>query len=314
MRNLIDFAILQEYERIKRLGDKLVEIGGRIDWEGFRPKLEAMYKNNTDRGGRPNLDVIVMFKSLFIQQLYNLSDEQLERELADRISFRVFLGTTETVPDSTTIWKFRERLAETGADKDAWAEMQRQLEAMKLKVQKGIMQDATFITSDPGHAKADTPRGDEAKTRRSKDGAWAKKGTKSFFGYKLHDAMDEKFGLVRRIEVTAANVHDSQVDLAKEGEVRYADKGYFGAKTKGYDAAMKKATRGHPLSYKDEMRNKRISSKRSPVERFYAFIKCVCKGGHVAVTTIPRVRAKMILAGIVFNVYHLPSAKCKLNA
>jgi len=314
MRNLTDFAILQEYERIKRLGDKLVEIGGRIDWEGFRPKLEAMYKNNTDRGGRPNLDVIVMFKSLFIQQLYNLSDDQLERELADRISFRVFLGTTETVPDSTTIWKFRERLAKTGADKDAWAEMQKQLEAMKLKVQKGIMQDATFITSDPGHAKADTPRGDEAKTRRSKDGAWAKKGTKSFFGYKLHDAMDEKFGLVRRIEVTAANVHDSQVDLAEEGEVRYTDKGYFGAKTKGYDAAMKKATRGHPLSYKDEMRNKRISSKRSPVERFYAFIKCVCKGGHVAVTTIPRVRAKMILAGIVFNVYHLPSAKCKLNA
>jgi IS5 family transposase len=314
MRNLTDFAILQEYERIKRLGDKLVEIGGRIDWEDFRPKLEAMYKNNTDRGGRPNLDVIVMFKSLFIQQLYNLSDEQLERELADRISFRVFLSTTETVPDSTTIWKFRERLAETGADKDAWAEMQRQLEAMKLKVQKGIMQDATFITSDPGHAKADTPRGDEAKTRRSKDGAWAKKGTKSFFGYKLHDAMDEKFGLVRRIEVTAANVHDSQVDLAEEGEVRYTDKGYFGAKTKGYDAAMKKATRGHSLSYKDEMRNKRISSKRSPVERFYAFIKCVCKGGYVAVTTIPRVRAKMILAGIVFNVYHLPSAKCKLNA
>jgi len=123
MRNLTDFAILQEYERIKKLGDKLVEIGSRINWEDFRPKLEAMFKNNTDRGGRPNLDVIVMFKSLFIQQLYNLSDEQLERELADRISFRVFLGTTETVPDSTTIWKFRERLAETGADKDVWAEI-----------------------------------------------------------------------------------------------------------------------------------------------------------------------------------------------
>ena len=113
------------------------------------------------------------------------------------------------------------------------------------------MQDATFITSDPGHAKADIPRSDEAKTRRIKDGAWAKKGTKSFFGYKLHDAMDEKFGLVRRIEVTAANVHDSQVDLAEEGEVRYADKGYFGAKIKGYDTAMKKATWGHPLNYKD---------------------------------------------------------------
>jgi IS5 family transposase len=314
MRNLTDFAILQEYERVKELGDKLVETGNRIKWESFRPKLEAMYKNNTECGGRPNLDVILMLKSLFIQQLYSLSDEQLEREIADRISFRVFLSTTETVPDSTTIWKFRDRLAEKGVDKEIWAEMQSQLDAMNLKVQKGVMQDATFITADPGHAKADTPRGDEAKTRRCKDGAWAKKGTKSFFGYKLHDCMDEKFGLVRRIEVTAANVHDSQVDLAEEGEVRYADKGYFGATTKGYDAAMKKATRGHPLSYKDEMRNRRISSKRLPVERFYAFIKCVCKAGHVAVTTIPRVRVKMIITGIVFNVYHLASAKSKLEA
>ena len=273
-----------------------------------------MYKNNTECGGRPNLDVIVMFKSLFIQQLYSLSDEQLEREIADRISFRVFLGTTETVPDSTTIWKFRERLVENGVDREIWAEMQRQLDAMNLKVQKGVMQDATFITADPGHAKADTPRGIESKTRRSKDGTWAKKGAKSFFGYKLHDCTDDEFCLVRRIEVTSANVHDSQVDLAEEGEVRYADKGYSGAKTRGYDAAMKKATRGHPLSYKDEMRNRRISKKRSPVERFYAFIKCVCKAGHVAVTTIPRVRVKMIITGIVFNVYHLASAKSKLEA
>ena len=35
---------------------------------------------------------------------------------------------------------------------------------MKLKMKKGIMQDASFITSDPGHAKSDTPRGEEAKT------------------------------------------------------------------------------------------------------------------------------------------------------
>jgi IS5 family transposase len=314
MRNLTDSAIQQEYERIKELGDKLVEIGNRMNWESFRPKPEVPFKNNTERGGRPNIDVIVMLKSLFVQQLYSLSDEQLERELADRISFRVFLGTTEIVPDSTMIWKFRERLAQSGMDKEVWAEMQRQLDAMNLKVKKGIMQDATFITADPGHAKKDVPRGGEAKTRRSKDGEWAKKGTKSYFGYKLHDAMDEDFGLVRRIEVTAADVHDSRIDLAREGEVRYADKGYFGAKTKGYDAAMKRATRGHPLSYKDEMRNRRISSKRSPVERFFAFTKRVCKAGHVTVTTVARVRVKMIVTGIVFNLYHLASARCKLEA
>jgi len=227
MRNLTDFAIRQEYERIKELGDQLVEVGERINWEVFRPTLEQLFDNKSDRSGRPNIDVIVMLKSLYIQHLYSLSDEQLERELADRISFRVFLGTTEVVPDSTTIWKFKERLANNGNDVEIWNDLQRQLDAMNLKVKKGIIQDATFIEADPGHAKKDTPRGDGAKTRRSKDGTWAKKGTKSYFGYKLHSAMDPEFGLIRRIEVTSASVHDSQVDLAKNGEVRYADRGFF---------------------------------------------------------------------------------------
>jgi IS5 family transposase len=160
MRNLADFAILQKYERVKELGDQLVEVGNRINWEAFRPKLEQLFDNKSDRGGRPNIDVIVMLKSLYIQQLYSLSDEQLERELADRISFQVFLGTTEIIPDSTTIWKFKERLADSGNDVEIWNDLQRQLDAMNLKVKMGIIQDASFITSDPGHAKKDTPRGD----------------------------------------------------------------------------------------------------------------------------------------------------------
>ncbi len=89
---------------------------------------------------------------------------------------------------------------------------------------------------------------------------------------------------------------------------------YFGAKTKGYDAVMRKATRGPPLSYEYEMRNKRISSKRSPVEWYFAFAKRVCKAGHVEVITIGRVRVKMIITGIVFNLYHLISAKKQIRA
>jgi IS5 family transposase len=45
--------------------------------------LEVLFNNDTERVGRPNIDVILMFKSLFIQHLYSLSDEQLEKELAD---------------------------------------------------------------------------------------------------------------------------------------------------------------------------------------------------------------------------------------
>ena len=35
MRNLTDFAIQQEYEQVKELGDQLVEVGNRINWEAF---------------------------------------------------------------------------------------------------------------------------------------------------------------------------------------------------------------------------------------------------------------------------------------
>jgi len=69
MRTLTDFAISQIYERLRDLGDKLVDTGNLIDWDGFRPSLDSLYDNKTGRGGRPNMDVIIMLKALFIQQL-----------------------------------------------------------------------------------------------------------------------------------------------------------------------------------------------------------------------------------------------------
>ena len=84
--------------------------------------------------------------------------------------------------------------------------------------------------SDPDHAKADTPRGKDAKTRRIKDRTWTKKGSTSHFGYKLHTIMDTEYQLIRRIETTTASLHDSQVDLSSKDEVVYRDQGYFGAK------------------------------------------------------------------------------------
>ncbi len=72
----------------------MVEIGNIINWDDFRSKLDTLFCNNTEHGGRPNIDVIVMLRCLFIQRLYSLSGEQLGRELSDLISFRMFLGTT----------------------------------------------------------------------------------------------------------------------------------------------------------------------------------------------------------------------------
>jgi IS5 family transposase len=246
-----------------------------------------------------------------LHEWYGLSDPELERQTADRISFRRFLGFPGKVPDSTTVWLFRERLAETGKDRAVWVELQRQLDEKGLKVRKGVTQDASFITADPGHAPAEEPRGEEAQTRRCRDGTWAKKGSKSFFGYKLHIKTDTDHGLVRDLETTTASVHDSQVDLSRPGEVVYRDKGYFGVKPRGFDATMRRGVRGHPLGIRDRLRNKRINRKRAPGERPFAFIKRVFNAGHVLVTTAARVHVKMVFACLCYNLLQLGTLAAK---
>ena len=57
----------------------------------------------------------------------------------------------------------------------------KQMDIKGFKVNEGVIQDATFITADPGHEKADKPRGPSAKTRRNKDGTWTKKRWKITF-------------------------------------------------------------------------------------------------------------------------------------
>jgi IS5 family transposase len=306
MRTLIDFSILQEYnQKVLPRGDKLLSIAGLVDWKRFLPIGDGLYKNNTDRGGRPHIDIIIMIKLLVLQEMFGLSDPQLELQVADRISFRVFLGTTEVIPDYTTVWLFRKRLEENGKCDDIWYEFTNQLRAKGYDVRKGVIQDASFITSDPGHAKKDVPRGDEAKTRRSKDGTWATKGKKSNFGYKAHVKVDAEHQFIWAVKTTTASLHDSQVDLAEVGEVRYGDKAYSGAKTKGYDASMKRAARGHPLGISDILRNERISKKRSPVERCFSVIKTVFRSGHIMVTTVEKATVKVMFKAIGYNLYNL---------
>ena len=121
MRNLIDFSIMHEYNKnVLPRGDKLLSIAGLVDWKRFSAIGDGLYKNNTGRGGKPNIDIIIIIKLLLLQEMFGLSDPQLELQVADRISFRVFLGTTETMLDFTTVWPFRKRLEESGKYNDIW--------------------------------------------------------------------------------------------------------------------------------------------------------------------------------------------------
>ena len=294
MDSFTSYIFRQAYEKVNRKGDRLAKIKQAVDWEAFRPIIKAMYRNDTPQGGRPNTDEVLMVKLLVLQQWYGLSDPELEKQALNRLDFQHFLGWPEQPPDYSTVWQFRERLASTGTDSLIWAELQRQLDEKGLRVRKGVAQDASFIEADQGPS--GKPRGDEAATRRSRDRDWAKRLKESFFGFKLHVKTDLDQGLIRAMETSSASVHDSRVDLSEPGEVVYRDKGYYGVEPRGWDATMKRATRGHPPSIWDRLRNRRINRKRAPAERVFAVMKRVFGAGQVLVTSAERFRVRMVFA------------------
>ena len=306
MRSLTDFVLNEEYKRIQELGDKLSEIDSLIDWEEFRPTIKSLYTNTPEQGGRPHTDEIVLLKMVLLQSFYGLSDHELERQANDRISFRKFLGFPEKIPDHTTLWYFRERLIKSGKEDAVWEMLQNQLDTKGLRIRKGVIQDATIITADPGKPSSGDSRGDEARTRRNKEGTWTKKGSKSFYGYKSHILIDKENQLIRRMETTTASVHDSRIDLSSEGETVYRDNGYFGVKPRAsIDKTMHRSVNGHPLSLKEKRRNRAIMRVRSLVERPFAVIKRSFHAGHVMVTTCARVHVRNLFACFAYNLQQL---------
>jgi transposase len=110
----------QRLEAISAKGDPLETINATVPWESFRLTIEVATNTRPEdkksNAGRPGYDAILKFKMLVLGALYNLSDEALEFQVRDRLSFMRFLGLDlhHPVPDATTIWLFREALVKTG--------------------------------------------------------------------------------------------------------------------------------------------------------------------------------------------------------
>ena len=136
--NLYHTGLSELYKEIETLGDPLTGISDRIDFERIRPILSDLFTNDTDKGGRPNYDPILMVKILLLQQWCNLSDPQVEREIRDRISFMNFLGYPERLPDRNTIWYFRERLSKTGKDRLVFNEIKCRMHHSSMKIRESM--------------------------------------------------------------------------------------------------------------------------------------------------------------------------------
>jgi transposase, IS5 family len=106
-------GLTARYEKLNQKQDLLVRLNQVIPWETFRPQLSQIHdKVRKSAAGRKPTDVVVLFKMLVLQQLHNISNESLEYQVNDRLSFMQFLGfdLISEVPDATTVWLFRKPL------------------------------------------------------------------------------------------------------------------------------------------------------------------------------------------------------------
>jgi len=78
------FDVEEKAAKLTKMGDPLVELKARIDWEAFRPKLNRVHEKDrkNDAGAKP-IDVVLMFKILILQHLSNLSDDNTEYQIRD---------------------------------------------------------------------------------------------------------------------------------------------------------------------------------------------------------------------------------------
>lgn len=276
-----------------------------------------------------------MFKVLILQQTYNLSDEQIEYQIRDRLSFMRFLGLRmeDKVPDEKTVWLFRERLVEHKLTEKLFARFHEQLAQRGFAARGGQMIDATFVEvprqrnrrEENEQIKAGAPPkewDDNLPKKRQKevDARWAKKGDETHYGYKNHVNVDDENKLVQSYTVTDAAVHDSQVfdelldpTADDKGDKRpvYADSAYRSkeqeeklAQAEIESQIIEKGARNHPLTDAQKASNKTKSKTRVRVE--HVFATQAQMGGHI-VRTIGRVRAnvKIGLMNLAYNMRRL---------
>jgi len=142
------------FKQLDEGGDPLPRLQKVVQWEQFRPLLEVVRdKERKSNAGRKPFDLVVMFKVLILQSLYNLSDEQAEYQIRDRLSFMRFLGLGlgDTVPDAKTIWLFREQLTEAGVIEKVFAQFEVFLCEQGFSARKGQIVDASIVPV-PGSA------------------------------------------------------------------------------------------------------------------------------------------------------------------
>ncbi len=330
------FDLSDRYASLDAKRDPLVEIDAVVPWEEFRPALERVWRKpaaeRKSPAGRKPMDAVVMFKTLVLGALYNLSDDQIEYQVRDRLSFMRFLGLglEDRVPDAKTVWLYRERLARAGLVEALFDQFDGYLVRQGYIARGGQILDASIVpvprnrnTREENEAikRGEEPAGwaDEPAKRSQKDtdARWTKKHGRSHYGYKNHVNVDRRHKLVRRYHVSDAALHDSQaVDhllmRGNTGANVWADAAYRSEeieaklRARGLKSHVhRKGVRGKPLSEQGKSSNRTKSTVRSRVEHVFGAQANDMGGALVRTIGLVRAKAKIGMKNLAYNMRRL---------
>lgn len=290
---------------------RLERIAALVDWDAVSGLVAPIHGS---RRGRPSYAPLAMLKVALLQAWYGLGDPAMEEALGDRLSFRRFAGFAldERVPDHATICRFRLQLVKHGLAEAVFVEVNRQIAAHGLILKQGTLIDATLIAAQV----AEPPRQKGGgRSAADPDARWAKKGSKAYFGYKLHVAVDQGTGMVRAARLTPANVADVDVGHALVcGDERavFADKAYVGPRMRARlrqggpqgpikDRVQRRAARGRPLRRSEVRWNRLIGRIRGRVEGVFGALKRSCGMARCRFMGLARNSAATLLTLTAWN-------------
>lgn len=280
----------------------LEQVDALIEWKPLQQRIERLYKHRNF--GRPAFPAITMFKVLLLQSWYNLSDPAAEDALSDRLSFRRFtnLSLEDKVPDHSTIHRFRDRIAPI-ADK-LFSDVNRQLEKKNLILRKGTLVDATLIES-AGRPKS----GDD--TPSDSDARWGGSERRQTYGYKGHIGLDQDSEIIRKAEITPANIHDSKMFepmISGDEKMAYADKAYHSSARSTWlkehgisNGILRRAARNNPLTPNQQARNRSLTAVRQSVEHVFGTFKRLYQWRRCRYYTLDRNRCSFLVLCTSYN-------------
>ena len=315
--------------KLTKLKDPLEVLKLHIDFEIFRPQLDAVFsKDRKSAAGRKAYDVVLMFKILILQRLYNLADEQAEFQINDRQSFQRFLGLHlgSAVPDFSTVWLFREALTVAEAIKPLFDTYSAMLDKQGVVTKAGTIVDASFVEVPrqrntreenqlikQGQTPPEWTQQPHKLSQKDVDARWTKKNAETFYGYKNHIRADADSAIITDYQVTHAAVHDSQLlpDLIgpqNMGENLFADSAYKSAQTDARLAELgvtnyihEKGARNRPLHRLHQELNRLKSQIRCRIEHIFGCVENSMGGPELEYIGLPRIRTGIGLSNLAYN-------------